>query len=338
VAAARRDAGRLALARQELGLPSTYTDWRAMLDQEKLDAVVVCTPHNYHVEPTVTALEHGLHVLLEKPLAASVAEAQAILQATNQSDRVVTMGVNLRGDPSWQTAQRLLAGGEIGRLRQITASLYGDLRIFREALPFTPRMQQDLDSSSEMFRTFLLDIIKPGAWRRDSQQMGGDMLSDIGAHQLDLLLWLGGAPAVEVLAYAPSARSPGAAIYTLQALLANEVILSLTFNDDVALGDDFDFRGASHLTIFGDRGVLTAKTSGWGPGSAENLVIERSGGRQVVAVEGERTVPATAFVATICDGAPNFATVADAVNVVTLTQAAYRSAAERRIVRLDESL
>ena len=57
VAAARRSADRLAMAKRELDIPATYTDWREMLAQERLDAVVVSTPHDQHVEPTVAALE-----------------------------------------------------------------------------------------------------------------------------------------------------------------------------------------------------------------------------------------------------------------------------------------
>src|SRR5688500_11222650 len=74
VAAARRNADRLALAKRDLDIPATYTDWREMLASEVLDAVVVCTPHNQHVEPALAALDRGLHVLLEKPLCTSVAD------------------------------------------------------------------------------------------------------------------------------------------------------------------------------------------------------------------------------------------------------------------------
>jgi predicted dehydrogenase len=143
---------------------------------------------------------------------------------------------------------------------------------------------------------------------------------------------------VEVVAYAPKDRPQQAAIFTLQALLTNEAILSLTFNDNVALGDAFNFRGSGKLTVYGDNGVLTADMPGWGGGPAEEMFIEQNGDRQAVTFEGDSVSPAAAFVAAVCDGAPNIATVDDAVKVVALIQGAYRSAAERRIVRLDESL
>src|SRR5687768_2779234 len=75
VACARRNPERLALAQQGLQIKHAYTDWRQMLEAVHLDAVVVSTPHNAHVEPTLAALEHGLHVLVDKPMALTSHEA-----------------------------------------------------------------------------------------------------------------------------------------------------------------------------------------------------------------------------------------------------------------------
>jgi predicted dehydrogenase len=336
VAASRRNADKLALAKRELGIAATYTDWRAMLANEALDAVIVTTPHNQHVEPTLAALERGLHVLVEKPLATTVAEAQAILQAARRSDRVVMIGENLRGHISWRTAHQLLRSGQIGRLRQLNVTSFSDLRIFREAIPIAPAALQSIESSSETVRTFLLDIAKEGAWRRDPLQMGGDMLADVGSHLIDLLLYLGGASVVEVVAYAPKDRPPQAAIFSVQALLSSDVILTLNFNDHVAMGDEFSFRGSGKLTVLGDNGSLVANIPGFGVGPAEEMFIEPNGDRRAVTFEGEDIHPAAAFVAAVCDGAPNISPVDDAVQVVAFIQAAYLSAAERRIVRLDE--
>ncbi|MGB5048600.1 MAG: Gfo/Idh/MocA family oxidoreductase, partial [Caldilineaceae bacterium] len=61
VAISRRNPDRLAQAQEELKIPAAYTDWREMLDKTELDAVVVSTPPNTHAEPTVAALERGLH-------------------------------------------------------------------------------------------------------------------------------------------------------------------------------------------------------------------------------------------------------------------------------------
>lgn len=328
VAAARRNPERLALAQRELNIPQVYTDYREMLAKADLDAVVVSTPHNFHLEPTLTALERGLHVLLEKPLATSIADARAILQAVNRSDRVVAMGVNGRGERLGQTAHQVIADGQIGRLRQINAVQTLDFRIFREDFPIAQSFLQGL-GSSELLKTLALDFLSSGAWRNDPQQMGGDMFSDSGAHLVDGLLWMAGAPAIEVLAYAPKDRPTGAAILTVQALLANDVILSITFNDNIAMGNEFAMRGNRHLTAFGDGGTLAID-------SANNIILEKNGARQTVPVEGSAISPAAGFVASVLDGAPVMATVEDACHAVELIQSAYQSAAERRLVRIDE--
>ena len=101
------------------------------------------------------------------------------------------MGVNRRGVPSWQTAQQIIATGQIGRLRQITAVMMADLRIFREEMPFAQPVLQWLESS-EIDRVFLSDIPKPGSWRNDPHQMGGDMFTDVGSHLVDVMLWMAG--------------------------------------------------------------------------------------------------------------------------------------------------
>jgi predicted dehydrogenase len=334
VAASRRDPQRLELAQRELSIPQGFTDWREMLEKTELDAVVVSTPHNYHLEPTLAALDRGLHVLLEKPLATSIADARSILQAAEQTDRVVMIGVNRRGDPSWQTAQRALAFGQIGQVRQISAQVYLDSRIFREEQPIAQPILQSWEGS-ELVKTFFLDIPKPDSWRRDPTQMGGDFFADVGPHLIDMMLWLGGAPACQVLAYQPKDRPPQAGILTLQALLRNDTILSITFNDNIAMGEYFTFAGDGHLNVFGDHGRLIAASIGWGSGPVGSLSIERNGDLQPLAVEGVKIHPAAAFVSTILDGAPNPATVKDAANVVSLIQSAYQSAAENRLVQIE---
>jgi predicted dehydrogenase len=140
-----------------------------------------------------------------------------------------------------------------------------------------------------------------------------------------------------VLAYQPKDRPDRAGILTLQALLRNDTILSITFNDNVALGDEYTFAGDGDFTVLGDRGRLIAASIGWGGGSPiRNLTIERNGALQPLAVEGVEVDPAAAFVSTILDGTPNPATVKDAADVVSLIQSAYQSAAERRLVQIEE--
>src|SRR5258708_18011092 len=92
MAIARRNPERLAMAKEAPTVDAAYTDWREMLDRETLDAVIVCTPHNAHLEPTVAALERGLHVLVEKPIALMARDAWAMIQAAERANRVLMVG------------------------------------------------------------------------------------------------------------------------------------------------------------------------------------------------------------------------------------------------------
>ena len=80
-AISRRNPERLTMAQKAFDIPQSYTDWRKMLDQVSLDAVVVSTPHHLHYEPTIAALQQGLHVLVEKPMALTSREAWAMVKA-----------------------------------------------------------------------------------------------------------------------------------------------------------------------------------------------------------------------------------------------------------------
>ena len=79
-----------------------YADWRAMLDAERLDAVVVCSPHATHAEVTLAALDLGLHVLVEKPLCIAPDDAAAIRRRRDETGRVVQVGYMKRYDPAYE--------------------------------------------------------------------------------------------------------------------------------------------------------------------------------------------------------------------------------------------
>ncbi len=95
-AVCRRDEKKLAMAQEKAGATEAYTDWRKMLDEAEMDAVVICTPHNLHCEQTVAALEHGFHVLVEKPMALTAKEGWAMVDAAKRADRILMPGYSAR--------------------------------------------------------------------------------------------------------------------------------------------------------------------------------------------------------------------------------------------------
>ena len=101
---------------QETGA-APLTDYRALLDRQDVDAVVIAVPDDAHLAPALDAIVAGKHVLLEKPLATTLADGRQIVQAVEQSgDRVFLVGHLLRYDPRFAAAAGQTAAGQIGDL------------------------------------------------------------------------------------------------------------------------------------------------------------------------------------------------------------------------------
>ena len=139
---------------------TAYTDAAALLADPRVELAVVCTPSHTHAALAVDALRAGKHVLVEKPMATSVAEADAMLAAAAQTSRLLTVYQNRRLDPDFVRIQEILASGVLGPVHQIRRGIYGFQR------------------------------------RNDWQtlrRLGGGLLNNWGAHILDqALILLGG--------------------------------------------------------------------------------------------------------------------------------------------------
>ncbi|GAA1989332.1 Gfo/Idh/MocA family oxidoreductase [Isoptericola halotolerans] len=157
-----RDKERVTEAAERLGWESTETDWRRLLERDDIDLVDICTPGNTHAEIAIAALDAGKHVLCEKPLANSVAEAE---QMTAAAERAAARGVRsmvgftYRRVPAIQLARQLVAEGRIGEVRHVRAQYLQD---------------------------WLTDPAAPLSWRLDKAKAGSGALGDIGAHVVDL--------------------------------------------------------------------------------------------------------------------------------------------------------
>jgi predicted dehydrogenase len=157
-----RDQARLAEAAQRFGWESTETDWTRLLDRGDIDLVDVCTPGDTHAEIAIAALEAGKHVLCEKPLANSVAEAQAMAQAAERAAEkgvLAMVGFTYRRVPAVALARELVQQGRIGEVRHVRAQYLQD---------------------------WLSDPAAPMSWRLRKDKAGSGALGDIGAHIVDL--------------------------------------------------------------------------------------------------------------------------------------------------------
>ncbi len=118
VAVADVDEGRRATIARGYKVPA-YADYRELFDKEQVDIVSVAVPTVHHHEVSLCAIEHGVHVLVEKPIAATVAEAHEIIRAAQARDLVLTVGHVERFNPALVELKRRLDAGELGHVFQL---------------------------------------------------------------------------------------------------------------------------------------------------------------------------------------------------------------------------
>lgn len=147
----------------EYGAARAYDDPHALLAEDDIDGVSICTWNNTHAPWTIAAVQAGKHVLVEKPLSRTVAEALEIEKAVEASDRVVQVGFVRRHSPNCQVLKSFIDAGELGDMYYAKASL-------------------------------IRRMGNPGGWFADKEIAGGGPLLDIGIHVLDLAWYLMGAP------------------------------------------------------------------------------------------------------------------------------------------------
>lgn len=144
-----------------------YTDNLKMLEEVKPDVAVVIVPHNDHAELAIAALEAGCHVLIEKPIALHVKEADAIAAAAQKANRLVAVNFQHRFRPEVIAARQLIENGDLGHIQNI------DMK------DIWPRSKAYYDS---------------GGWRATWVGEGGGVLMNQAPHNLDLIVHLLGLP------------------------------------------------------------------------------------------------------------------------------------------------
>ncbi len=106
--------------------PDAVKDFRRVLERKDVDAVLVCTPDHWHALPTVLACQAGKDVYVEKPLATTIAEGRAMVEAARRHGRVVQMGTQWRSGAHYQEAVEWVQSGKLGKIRQVRAWAYLD--------------------------------------------------------------------------------------------------------------------------------------------------------------------------------------------------------------------
>ncbi|MQA24245.1 MAG: gfo/Idh/MocA family oxidoreductase [Micromonosporaceae bacterium] len=163
-----RTASAAAEAAARLGWAEWATDWRAVVTRDDIDVVDICTPGDSHAEIAIAALRAGKHVLCEKPLANTVAQAQEMTreaEAARAQGVRSAVGFNYRRAPALAQARQLAAGGRLGEIRHVRAQYLQD---------------------------WIVDPEFPLVWRLRKDKAGSGALGDIGAHIIDLAQFVTG--------------------------------------------------------------------------------------------------------------------------------------------------
>jgi predicted dehydrogenase len=152
---------------------AAFTDYRKMLRQAEIDAVVVCGPNSLHAPQTIDALKAGKHVLCEKPMATSRADARAMIAAARKARRFLMIGLNQRLAPTHVKAKEILSSGRLGKVLA-----------FRTAFKHPGPEGWSVDGAASWF------------FKKGAAAMG--VTGDLGVHKADLMRWLLGQEFVQV--------------------------------------------------------------------------------------------------------------------------------------------
>ena len=119
VAICSRDKAKAESAAKELGVPKAYGSYEELLADPEIEAVYNPLPNHLHVPWSVKAAEAGKHVLCEKPLALTAAEAQTLVEARDRTGKLIQEAFMVRDHPQWLRAREIVRSGAIGELRAI---------------------------------------------------------------------------------------------------------------------------------------------------------------------------------------------------------------------------
>lgn len=148
-----------------MGVDRFYGNWKDLLANPGVDAINVCTPNYLHAPMTIAALGAGKHVICEKPMAMSVAEAKQMVAAAKKAKKTLMMAFCQRFSAVGQAAKKIVDAGELGNVYHVRIE-----SIRQRGIPGL------------------------GGWFTTKKQAGGGPMLDIGVHFLDLTMWLLGFP------------------------------------------------------------------------------------------------------------------------------------------------
>jgi predicted dehydrogenase len=289
---------------KEFAIPRTYDTWQALVADPEIDAVDICAPNSLHAPIALAAAEAHKHILVEKPMAVSLAEADSMIGAAERAGVVLMVAHNLRFVSVFEQLHQLIRGGSLGAIQSARG-------VFMHAGP-----DESWGATSDWF------------WREETA--GGGALLDLGIHMIDLLRWVIDRPAVEVSAMISRLAKPTFA--------EDNAIVLVRFDGDILASVQTSWTARpfpdNQVTIQCENGrVIVGRSSG------EPIAIYRSTANGVEKQAPE--VPAASrhgdlfhqFVKAISEGSTPMISGRDGRDTLAVALAAYESARSGHVVK-----
>lgn len=169
--------------------PAVYSDYRELFDKEDIEVAIIATPDHWHALNTIAAIDAGAHVFIEKPTGHTIGESQAIVNASEMSDRIVQVGMHRRIGPHHVSGMKFLKSGgtgEVGMVRMFVHSRGGEEKPTRNSEP-PENLDWEMYCGPAPLRPYC-GRIHPGGFRNYLGFANGT-LGDWGVHWLDQVLW-----------------------------------------------------------------------------------------------------------------------------------------------------
>ena len=236
LALCQRDTVAAAKLAQQYQVPHVFGRWQDMLDQARPDIVVIATPPVLHLPILKAAMAVGCHVVCEKPLATSSAEAQAMMAAAATAPGLAITSFNWRFAPAMQRMKQMVDAGHLGRVFHVNA---------------------------RWFNPAWVDASTAPTWRMDRTQAGHGALGDQGVHLIDLVQWLFGAvdKVMASSATAHAGRTVPGSTRPADAEDFSHVVAELHSGVSVAITVSRVARGLNEhsLEVYGEQGALAMR-------------------------------------------------------------------------------
>ncbi|NUQ00694.1 MAG: Gfo/Idh/MocA family oxidoreductase [Armatimonadetes bacterium] len=302
VALCRRSPEPLRKLAEHFGVRQQYTDYQDMLARAELDAVLVCSTHDLHHEHAAAALQAGCHVLLEKPMAITAADAADLVSRAEAAGKLLEVAYN---PPFWKHTCYLrerLAAGDLGAVEAVDLRWTGDVQgVFgRDALPDN-----------------MPGVVAPTLFRGNVAANGGGHLIDSGSHQVCEAMWVTGEAMTSIAAQMDSV--PDDMRFSLSFRLSGGGLGSI-----VSIGDSKLADRRTVNTYYGSEATVVVRGMPfevtWLRPRAEAEVVTE-------AAMPEAPQPVVAFVDALFGRAEPRCPGRDCVGYVAAIEAAYRAAA-----------